>query len=111
MVPFNLIVFGITLMIVLWLIQNPDENSKVFLNIPSIAVLMFALVVLSTDWSSFGPEFEAIRMFLAGLVAIPYVVASGFAFFLRVYAYMWYLATGKKRKKQKNITIESLLKK
>ena len=107
MMAFNLMVFGITAVLILWLIQDPRNNTKIFLNIPSIAVLLFSMVVLGTNWSVYGPEFEAIRIFLGGIVAIPYVVAAGFAYFLRVYAYIWQISRDKMPKKH---TIEDLLK-
>lgn len=59
-----------------------------FLGIPSIAVLIFSYIVLGTDWTEFGRELDSLRMFFAGLVAIPYVISSGVAFFIRVYSYM-----------------------
>lgn len=110
MIAFNAIIFAITLVLVLWILQDPDNNTKIFLNIPSIAILVYSLVVLGTDWSAFGPEFEVIRMFLAGTVAIPYVVASGFAFFIRVYTYIWKLSRGIDITKKRKVTIEDLIK-
>ena len=108
MIAFNLLIFTITLVLVIWILQDPENNTKMFLNIPSIAVLLYSLVVLGTDWSMFGDEFEAMRMFLAGIVAIPYVTAAGFAFFIRVYTYMWKMSRTS-TKRHRKISIEDLL--
>lgn len=110
---FSAVVFGITLVIVLWILSDPKENTKIFLGIPSLTILLFSLIVLGTDWSIFGHNFEQLRLFLAGIVAIPYVISSGFAFFLRVYAYMWELATRKqktKKTKRGGVSLEDLIK-
>lgn len=102
--PFGLFALAITFVIVVWEMSDPENNTKMFLGIPSQTVLIYSLVVLGTNWSVFGEPMEQLRIFIAGMVAIPYVVAGGFAFFYRVYTYMWHLAnqekkdTGKKNK-------------
>ena len=111
MIAFNLLIFAITLVLIIWILSDPENTTKVFLNIPSIAVLMYSLVVSGTDWSAFGSEFEALRLFLAGIVAIPYVTAAGFAFFIRVYTYIWKISRGQEiQRKKKSISIEDLIK-
>lgn len=110
--PFNLVSFGITFVIVVWILSDPENNTRMFLGIPSIAVLLFSLIVLSTDWTVFGKELDNLRVFFAGIVAIPYVVSSGAAFFLRVYSYIWMQAKSAKNQnkgERKGIRVEDLL--
>ena len=113
-IPFSMVSYAITAAIVLWILSDPQNNTKMFISIPSIAVLTFSYIVLGTDWSAFGEPIESLRLFFAGMVAIPYVVSSGFAFFLRVYAYMWAQARKSKSRKKhgkKELSIEALLEK
>lgn len=110
--PFGLFALAITLVIVLWELSDPENNTKMFLGIPSQTVLIYSLVVLGTNWSIFGEPMEQLRIFIAGMVAIPYVVAGGFAFFYRVYTYMWHLANQTQQKnnhKKKELRAEALL--
>jgi len=112
--PFNIVSFSITFIIIMWILSDPENNTRMFLGIPSIAVLLFSYTVLSTDWTVFGQEFENLRLFFAGIVAIPYVVSSGAAFFIRVYSYMLSQATNSRKQKNRTNTdgrlnIEDLL--
>jgi len=113
MVPFNVVSFGVTFIIIMWILSDPENNTRMFLGIPSIAVLMFSYIVLGTNWAVFGQEFENLRLFFAGIVAIPYVVSSGAAFFIRVYSYMLAQATAPKARNSSSgrggIRIEDLL--
>lgn len=109
---FGFFALAITLVIVLWEMSDPENNTKMFLGIPSQTVLIYSLVVLGTNWSVFGEPMEQLRIFIAGMVAIPYVVAGGFAFFYRVYTYMWHLASQGQHKTQnrkKELRAEALL--
>jgi len=109
--PFALVSYGITAAIILWISSDPEENTKMFLSIPSIAILMFSYIVLGTSWAEFGAMMENLRIFFAGMVAIPYVTASGYAYLLRVYAYMWSKTMKKQKRSKRNneLTIEKLL--